>query len=246
VALPAFDLVFLSGADGAGHDLKNVGWSAAVAVLESSGHTKDKFSAKFAGCLCGNRCDQSAIDEAARSNIDRFEQTWESAAGADRVLQIAVGENDRLTTIKVGGNDCERDAQIFEILRVENAVDQVTQAMVAGESEARNAPAADVAELKGAASGDDARQRSTAGIGCTENAANTCACDARNRDSVLLEHLKNAEVREAACKASAERDADTCPTGQGRWNVRSGLKVACHERIMASVRERRDSSGVLP
>lgn len=43
-----------------------------------------------------------------------------------------MSENDRLTIIQVGGNDGEGDAQIFEILRVENAVDQIAEAMIAG------------------------------------------------------------------------------------------------------------------
>ena len=87
VALPGFELMFLGGADGARDDLENVGGRAAVAVLNSDRDAEDKFSAELAGGQRGNRGDQAAIDEAARSNIDRLEQTWESAAGANRVFR---------------------------------------------------------------------------------------------------------------------------------------------------------------
>src|ERR1700722_16713849 len=105
VALPAFELMLLGGADGARDDLKDVGGRAAVSVLNSYLNAKDEFGAKLARGLRGNRGDQAAVHEAARSNIDRFEQTWESAARADGVFEVAVGEDDRLTIIKVGGND---------------------------------------------------------------------------------------------------------------------------------------------
>ena len=34
VALPYFELMFLSGADGAADDLKDIGWSAAMSIFE--------------------------------------------------------------------------------------------------------------------------------------------------------------------------------------------------------------------
>src|SRR5579872_2557349 len=116
VALPGFELMLLGGADGARDDLENVGRRTAVAVLNAHRNAQDKFGAELAGGLRGNRGDQAAVYEAARSNIDRLEQTWESTARSNRVFQVAVGEDDRLTIIKVGGNDREWDAQIFKML----------------------------------------------------------------------------------------------------------------------------------
>ena len=157
VALPAFELMLLGGADRARDDLEDVGGRAAVAVLNSDRNAEDKFGAELARGLRGNGGDQAAVYEAARSNIDWLEQSWESATRANRVFQVAVGEDDRLTTIKVSGDDGERDAQIFEMLGVEDAVDQIAEAMIAREAEARNAPTADVTEFESAASSDDAR-----------------------------------------------------------------------------------------
>ena len=128
-----------------------------MAVLNSDGYAEDKFGAELTRGDGRNWSDEGAVHQAARSNIDRLEQTWESAARANRFFEVAVGEDDRLTIIKVGGDDGERDAQIFEILSVENAVDQIAKAVIAGEAEARNAPAADVAEFESAAGRDDTR-----------------------------------------------------------------------------------------
>jgi hypothetical protein len=228
VALPAFELVFLGGADGTRDDLKDVGGRAAMSVLNSDLNTEDKFGAELSRGLGRNRGDQAAVHEAARSNIDRLEQTWESAARANRVFEVAVSQDDRLTIIKVGGNDGERDAQIFEMLGVENAIDQIAEAMVAGEAEARNAPAADVAKFQCAAGGDDARQGCAAGVSRAENAADACPRDAGNGDAVLLENLKDAEMRKSARKSAAESDADTCPTGQWGRMERFGLRFTYH------------------
>ena len=228
VTFPGLDLVLLGGAYRARDDLKNVGGRAMVAVLNADGYAQDKLSAELAGRLRGNGSDQAAVDEAARSNIDWLEQTWESAARADRVLEVAVGEDDRLAIIKVGGNDRERDTQIFEILSVENAIDQVAETMVAGETEARNAPAADVAKFEHAACGDDASQRSTAGIRRAENAADAGAGDARNRNAMLLENLQHAEMCEAARKSTAQGDSDACPIGQWGCTALPGLRFTYH------------------
>lgn len=233
VALPTFELMLLGGADRARNDLKDVGWCAAMAILNADRDAEDEFGAKLTSRLRGNRGDQATVNEAARSNIDRLEQTWESAARANGVFEVAVGEDDRLTIIKVSCDDRERDAQIFKMLGVENAIDQVAKAMVAGEAQARNAPAADVAEFEGAASRDDSRQRGAAGVGRAENAANAGARDARNGDVMLLENLKNAEMRKATRKSAAESDSDAWPSGQWRLTEWSAMRFTYHARSIA-------------
>src|ERR1700733_7425907 len=105
--------------------------------------------------------------------------------------------------------------------------------MVAATPEARNAPAADVAEFKGAASSDDACQRGAAGIGRTENAADACSRNAGNWYAVLFEDLQNAEMRKATCKSATQGDSDAWPLGQWRCVAGSGLSFLCHERSMS-------------
>ena len=206
-----------------------------MAVLNSDGYAEDKFGAELAGGCGWNWSDEGAVYQAARSNIDRLEQTWERAAGANRFFQVAVGEDDRLAIIKVGCNDRERDAQVLEILSVENAIDQIAEAMIAGQAKARNAPSANVAEFESAAGGDNPRQGSAASVGRAENAANARASDAGNRYAILLENLKNAEMRESAGKAAAESDPNTWPSGQWGCTVCFALWFTYHGGIVAIV-----------
>jgi len=116
--------------------------------------------------------------------------------------------------------------------------------MIAGEAEARNAPAADVAEFQGPASGNDARQRSAASVGCSENAADACSRNAGNGYAVLLENLQHAEMRKAARKSAAESDADARPTGQWGCIERPGLRFTYHGESIAILKCGSDSSGV--
>jgi hypothetical protein len=117
--------------------------------------------------------------------------------------------------------------------------------VVAGEAEARNTPAADVAKFEGAASGNDACERGAAGVSRSEDAADAGAGNARDRYAVLLEDLKDAEVRESASKAAAQGDADTWPNGRGARTVLSGLVFPYHEGRMPTPAVRGDRSGVL-
>jgi len=53
---------------------------------------------------------------------------------------------------------------------------------------------------------------------------------------MLLEHLKNAEVREATRKAAAKGDSDAWPSGQWRCIVWPGLRFTYHGGSMANAR----------
>ena len=75
-------------------------------------------------------------------------------------------------------------------------------------------------------------KRSAAGVRRAENAADARSRDAGNRYAMLLENLKNAEMREAARKAAAQSDADTWPTGQ--WALYCA-GPACGSRITREV-----------
>ena len=87
--------------------------------------------------------------------------------------------------------------------------------MVAGEAEARNAPASDVAKAERAARCNDACERRAARISSAENTAHTGSRDMRDRDLVLFEHLQDPEMRETARKASAEGKAHAWPSRRG-------------------------------
>ena len=83
--------------------------------------------------------------------------------------------------------------------------------MIAGQAEARNVPARDVAKFERAASGHDLRQRSTARVGGTKNAADTGAGNVRNGDVIFFKDLQDAKMRKAAGKSSTKRKGHTWP-----------------------------------
>ena len=70
--------------------------------------------------------------------------------------------------------------------------------MIAGEAQARNAPAGDIAKTDGTGSGKNAGQRGSAGVRGSEDAAHAGACNVRNGNVILLEDLQHAKVRETA------------------------------------------------
>jgi hypothetical protein len=203
VTLPYFELMLLGGADGAADDLKDVGWSAAVTVIEANRNGKHVPRPKVAGGGCGNLGDETAIGKAACSNLHGFEQARESAACANRFAQISVRENYRLSVGQVRRDDSRGNFEILELSRFEHLLDQIAQAVIAGEPQPGNAPPGDVAETKSAAGSNDARERRPAGIGRAENAAHARASDIRNWNAILLENLQDAEMGESTSESPA-------------------------------------------
>ena len=104
VAFPNFELMFLCGTDGAADHLKYVSWRAAMTVLHADGNADDRGGAQFTGRARWNRGDQTAVGQAARADLDRFEQAGKRAARADGIDEIPLRKNDRLTRSEVGGD----------------------------------------------------------------------------------------------------------------------------------------------
>src|ERR1700732_4924885 len=101
--------------------------------------------------------------------------------------------------------------------------------MVAGQTQPRDPPTADIPETQGAAGSNDACQGRAAGVGRAENAADAGSSDAGDGNLMLLQDLQNAQVGEAACEASAEGEADTWPGGRYCPVAQVGLVVVPHE-----------------
>src|ERR1700722_15586422 len=83
--------------------------------------------------------------------------------------------------------------------------------MIAGQAEARNVPARDIAKSKSAASRHDLRQRRAASVSGAENAAHTGAGNVRNGDVIFFKDLQHAKMREAASESSTKRKGHTRP-----------------------------------
>jgi len=203
VTLPYFELMLLDGADGAADDLKDVGWSATVTILEANRNGKHVPSTKVAGRGCGNLSDETAIGKVACSDLHGFEQARESTACANRFAQISGCENYGLAVGQVRRDYSRGNFEILELSRFEHLLDQIAQAVIAGEPQPGDAPPGDVAETERAASSNDARERRPAGVGRAENAAHARASDTRNRNAILLENLQDAEMGESTGESAA-------------------------------------------
>ena len=109
-------------------------------------------------------------------------------------------ENDRFAVRQICCHHGHGNSEIFEALRFEHLLDEIAEPVIAGEAQAGNAPAADVAKTNLAASSNDARQWRAAGIRRAKNAADACACDIRDWYVILFENLQDAQMRESARK----------------------------------------------
>src|ERR1700674_5864136 len=106
--------------------------------------------------------------------------------------------------------------------------------------------ACDGTEAQGAASGNDAGERSAAGVGRSENAADARACDRGDRNLVLLEDLQYAEMSEAASEATTQGEADSCPQGGCAWpGAQCGFVELRHANRVSSLFFRAYGPGVL-
>jgi hypothetical protein len=172
--------------------LKNVGWSSSLPVFDADRDGDDVLGAQIARGACGNLRDQATIGEAASANFNGFEQAGESAARTNGFAEISMRENDGFSVRQVCCHHGHGNSEIFEALRFEHLLDEVTKTVIAGEAQTGNAPSADVAKANLTANSNDARQRRTAGIRRAKNATDARAGDIRNWYVILFEDLQNA------------------------------------------------------
>jgi len=230
VTLPGFELVLLRGADGAADHLKDVGGSAAVAVVQTNGDAYHDFGAELACRSRGNRSDEPPVGEAAGADHDRLEKPREGATRANGIREVPLFEDDGVPRAQVGGNDGCGDGEILKLIGIEEPVDEGAKAFVAGQAEARNTPARKITEANLAALGNDGGKRRATRVGRGEDAADAAAGNAGDGDLVLFQNAQNSKMRVAARKTTAERqpDAGTQPGCVGEQGGR--MKASRHER----------------
>src|SRR6266478_5051408 len=236
--------MFLRRRHRAADHLEDVAGSSAITILYADGHAQDKRCPQVPCSTSRHRRYQSPVREAPRADFHRLKQTRKCAARADGVDQVAVRQYHRLAAVEVRGHHRHRDLQILELPRLKNALDQVSQAMIAGEPQPRNAPARNVAQTQGAASGYDARQRRAAGIRRAQNAANTRSRDAGNGNVILFQHLQHSQVRKAPRKAASQRKAYPWPGGRYCPFERAGFVRVRHPTRMPVAAEAANGSRV--
>jgi hypothetical protein len=93
--------------------------------------------------------------------------------------------------------------QILEMPRLKNAFDQLSEAPIAGQTEARDSPARDVSHAQLAAGFRQPLEGRTAGVSRTQNAAHAGTRDMGNWYVIRFQDLQHADMREASCKAPA-------------------------------------------
>jgi len=202
MTLPDFKLVFLRGAHGAAHNLKDVCRGAAVAILHANGNPNYRGSANVASGARRNRGDQPAIRQTPRANLNWFEQAGEGAACADGIGKISLGEHYGLARGQVRGHNCKRNTEIFKVSRIKNTLDQIFKSLIACQAKPRDTPAGDIPQAERAARLNYARKRGPTGVRSSKDAAHARPRDVRDGDMVLFENLQNAEMRETSCKPS--------------------------------------------
>jgi hypothetical protein len=171
-----------------------------MTILHPDGNTNHRSGAEAADGVRRNRCDESAVGQAARTDLHGFEQSWKSAARADGIYQVSLCEDDRFAGSKVGGHDGKGNSQVFELARFKHPPDQIAETLVAGQSQAGNTPAGDVAKAQRPARLHNARERRAAGVSSAQDAAHAGPGNVRDGDLILFKDLEDAEV----CKTAGE------------------------------------------
>lgn len=115
-------------------------------------------------------------------------------------------------------------------------MNQCAEPVVAGQTEARDAPAPKVPEANLATLFDDALEWQTAGIRCAEDAPDAAAGYAGDRNLFFLEDLEDAQVRIAARE----------PASQGQTDSRTEVWVVCKKssRVRSECHEKEALKGV--
>src|SRR5207245_9141738 len=186
MAFPDFKLVLLCCAYGATHDLKDVCGGAAVAVLEADENPNYCGCTEVASGARRNRCDQPTVCQAPRANLDRFEQSGEGATRADGVGKIPLCEHNRLTGAQVRGHNCKRNAQVFKVTRIRNALEQILKAVIACQPEPGDAPTGGIPEAPRTASLNNTSAWSAAGVCRASDPGDARACEVLSRKTVLF------------------------------------------------------------
>src|SRR5258706_4583649 len=124
--------MLLRGVHGAGDNLEHVLGSLAIGLVDANGDSDHQGCAEGACGLGGNGSDEGAVGEAAGADLNRLEQAWESATGADGGNQRAFAEDDWVARGENGGNNGQRNLHVLELFGFEDALDEVTEAMIAG------------------------------------------------------------------------------------------------------------------
>src|ERR1039458_7373652 len=147
-------------------------------------------------CNFGGVChpgDTGPRNDAAARRPCRGRPAGASAVGTGLILHRLKRDPNHnslvWTQILVRTRAAQRDAHLFEAVALEQLAQEALHTFAAGDAHACDGPARHIGETHGAAGFGDLAGRGAAGIGCRHDGPGAHACDAMNRNTVLLEHL---------------------------------------------------------
>jgi hypothetical protein len=77
---------------------------------------------------------EHAIDQPASANVDRQEHSGIGATGAHRIDDRTRMKDHAFAAVEIGCGDAQRNAQLFESLHLQGAVQERHHAVVGGEA----------------------------------------------------------------------------------------------------------------
>ena len=131
-------------------------------------------------------------------------------------------KDDRITGVQVRGDHRGGNLQVFELPRIEKAVQELFEAVVVRKAESRNPPARYVPEANLAALSDNTPQGGATRISGAENAPDAAASNTRNRNLLLFEYLQNTQVGVSSGESAAQRQTNASrePRFLGKFEAR--------------------------
>jgi len=172
-------------------------------------HRDDVSCAHGAEGRCGHFHGHRAIHEVPVQVPHGLEQARVRATGADGKQDIArVAKYHGPATAEVGGDDCQRDAHLFEAVDLEKPPEELVHALACGETERVQRPPRYVFEAHRPGDAGDLIRSRTARVRGGNNGAGTHARNHADGHAVFFENAQNADVRDAARKPASKSNAD--------------------------------------
>src|SRR5215470_3553832 len=117
-------------------------------------------------------------------------------------------KHHRLTGIEVGSCHTERDAQLLECVALQSARKILDHSIIGSKATSRERPAGEARKTCLAGDFFHLDRRQSAAIAGADQRANTRSADDADRNILLFEYLQDTDMRDAASKATAERNTD--------------------------------------
>ena len=155
-----------------------------------------------------NRIGQHAIDQLTPANLYWQKHSRVGATGAYGINQRTGVKEHTFARRKVGSSHDQRNAQLFEGLYLEDAVEKADHALITGEAIARKRPTGEVLETNFGGYLLKVSRRQSAAVSGADERAHARSGNISYGDIFCFEDFEHADVSHAASKAAAQRHSD--------------------------------------